>query len=994
MGSENTFVSSNSSKTVFISDKLIDDSLNKLRFILIGRLDLVKLKLFVDEASLRGQWKLKGNCQFIPIGKGFFIIKLDNGEDMKLIYEGFWEVETQILRLKFWEREFKPELQKTSTAFVWVIFPGLCIEYWKEDILMAMGAAIGRPIRIDDATLKKEFGFYASILVEIDLAKAIPNKVWIESKFGKFEQEIKIPKLTKYCNHFKFIGHYVAECRNKRKEYVHNVHKPKQQWRYTPKKNTSLNTGGFDIFYTSQQIDNNIGEVELVTQVLSITGSNEDQNEKNEGFNGNLESPMEFPAISIDKIIDVGSSIPSLNNVVGVIPSSNLEASDEEVTAQLLSNINSEVGKVGEWKEVSDVVEKHDQAFSKIVSKPTKAEPKVKASRSIIKKLHLLGMSKMILHNSNGNLKGNIWLFWHSSVTTPSLISSSKQCITVQVGEVLVNGVHAECLTIDKRILWSELLTVNEMKLSWLVIGDFNVVLTCEEKKRRCGKRRILCDFDKAFYNLTWLEKFEGWCYKVGVRGTSDHGPLLGGVVNVSRPTNIPFKYQSVWTSHPSFLKLIQDSWWQVCEGNPAFCFMHKLKRLKNIPKQWNWEVFGDLELKVKNTEKEVLNAFLESDADPEKIDLLDKLVTARGKYEIASQQYNELMRAKSKVKWVKEGGANTNFFHTTMRMIRTFNHISELENDEDNLFTDVVPSKEEIKSVVFGMDANSAPGPDGFPGCFYIFDWDVIETELVEAVQYYSRSQESITIQTNWIGNFQLVQQGAFIGRLVSTQQGSFIKGRNIQEKIVLASELVNELEIKRRGGNVGLKIDITQAYDSLSWNFLFEVLRRFGFSEVGIQWLWNIFKSTRISVLINGGPCGFFEVGKGLRQGDPLSPILFVLAEEVLSINLTKLVQMGKIQAIVCRGGCQPTHLMFEDDIFIFCNGNKRTLENLLSLLMQYQMSSGQVVNKAKSKCFVSGVSDIRKNEIAEFLQMELSYFPDKYLGVILDPGRVKKN
>ncbi|XP_026428416.1 uncharacterized protein LOC113324313 [Papaver somniferum] len=229
----------------------------------------------------------------------------------------------------------------------------------------------------------------------------------------------------------------------------------------------------------------------------------------------------------------------------------------------------------------------------------------------------------------------------------------------------------------------------------------------------------------------------------------------------------------------------------------------------------------------------------------------------------------------------------------------------------------------------------------------------------------------------------------------MVSSQQGAFIKGRNIHEKIVLSSELVNELDIKRRGGNVVLKIDITQAYDSLSWKFLFEVLRRFGFSEMGINWCLRV-KTVSADfgcmVLVNGGPCGFFGVGRSLRQGDPLSPILFVLAEVVLSRNITKLVQMGKMQSMVNRGGYQPTHLMFSDDIFIFCNGQKKNLKNLMDLLMKYQKSSVQEMNKAKRKCFVGGVPNIIRNAIAQALQIHLSTFSDKYLGVILNPGRVK--
>ncbi|XP_026419633.1 uncharacterized protein LOC113315587 [Papaver somniferum] len=165
--SDNSYVPLNLNPSVFIPDEIIDESVNEWRFSLIGRLDFVKLKISVAETCLRKQWNLIGKCQFIPIGKGFFIIKLENKVDMKFVYEGFWEVESQYLKLRYWERDFKPEQQKSSSAFVWMLFPGLSIEYWKEDILMSMGRAIGRPIQIDSTTLKREIGYYASILVEV-----------------------------------------------------------------------------------------------------------------------------------------------------------------------------------------------------------------------------------------------------------------------------------------------------------------------------------------------------------------------------------------------------------------------------------------------------------------------------------------------------------------------------------------------------------------------------------------------------------------------------------------------------------------------------------------------------------------------------------------------------------------------------------------------------------------------------------------------------------
>ncbi|XP_026378670.1 uncharacterized protein LOC113273117 [Papaver somniferum] len=198
------------SPSLFIPDDIIDDSVKEWEFSLTGRLDLVKLKFKIAEAALRRQWRLKGTIQFIPLGKGYSIIKLDNEEDKLHIVTGKWVVDEQELTLKNWEPNFNPATQKTSSAFVWVNFPGLSIEYWKENIILQMGKAMGRPIKVDETTLNKEAGYYASVQVEMDLAKAIPSKIWVESKYGGIEQSIQIPKLPKYCNHCNVLGHHVA----------------------------------------------------------------------------------------------------------------------------------------------------------------------------------------------------------------------------------------------------------------------------------------------------------------------------------------------------------------------------------------------------------------------------------------------------------------------------------------------------------------------------------------------------------------------------------------------------------------------------------------------------------------------------------------------------------------------------------------------------------------------------------------------------------------
>ncbi|XP_026459071.1 uncharacterized protein LOC113359694 [Papaver somniferum] len=221
---------------------------------------------------------------------------------------------------------------------------------------------------------------------------------------------------------------------------------------------------------------------------------------------------------------------------------------------------------------------------------------------------------------------------------------------------------------------------------------------------------------------------------------------------------------------------------------------------------------------------------------------------------------------------------------------------IPKVINDEDQKNLDVIPEAEEIKNVVFEMDPKSAPGPDGFSGIFYRSCWDIIEHDLVADVQFCWRRRFIPRGMNSSFLVLLLKTQGAkysnhfrptglsnvvfkiftkvitkrmnvLMDKLISPSHVAYIKGRSIHELVLLASELVNEMKVKKRGGNVGIKLDISQAYDSVSWDFLIKVLLKYGFSASWCEWLLILFKSARIYVMVNGGPCGFFSVERGLR-------------------------------------------------------------------------------------------------------------------------------
>lgn len=124
-----------------------------------------------------------------------------------------------------------------------------------------------------------------------------------------------------------------------------------------------------------------------------------------------------------------------------------------------------------------------------------------------------------------------------------------------------------------------------------------------------------------------------------------------------------------------------------------------------------------------------------------------------------------------------------------------------------------------------------------------------------------------------------------ALLPTMISNTQSAFVKGRLLVENVLLATELVqgfNQTNISSRGL---LKVDIRKAFDSVSWQFITQILKSANFSDVFINWIEQCIITTSLSINVNGNLCGYFKGTKGLRQGDLFSSHLFVMAMEVFA-------------------------------------------------------------------------------------------------------------
>ncbi|KAJ9535280.1 hypothetical protein OSB04_un001622 [Centaurea solstitialis] len=324
--------------------------------------------------------------------------------------------------------------------------------------------------------------------------------------------------------------------------------------------------------------------------------------------------------------------------------------------------------------------------------------------------------------------------------------------------------------------------------------------------------------------------------------------------------------------------------------------------------------------------------------------------------------------------------------------------------------------SDREVREAIFDIDDIKAPGPDGFSSCFFKKAWPVVGSEVCAAVRQFfdngkllgevnstvialvpkSKTPKNVAdfrpiaccnVLFKCISKIIVQRMKGSLGGLVDVNQSAFIPNRQISDNILLAQELMRGYHLQRGVKRCAFKIDIQKAYDTVNWSFLEFILMRFGFHPCMVHWIMMCVTSASFSIRVNGEQCGHFRGMRGIRQGDPLSPYLFTLVMEVLTLMVKRKVMNA--DGFKFHPKCEKlgiTHLCFADDLLMFCHGDVESVNVLKSALFEFSEVSGLKPSLGKSTSFLGNVVGRNREEIMRILPFKLGVLPVRYLGVPL--------
>ncbi|GJX27561.1 RNA-directed DNA polymerase, eukaryota [Tanacetum coccineum] len=620
-------------------------------------------------------------------------------------------------------------------------------------------------------------------------------------------------------------------------------------------------------------------------------------------------------------------------------------------------------------------------------------------------------------------LSGGILCVWDPTMFVKSRIVSHDHFVAVEGNwcngnvRVMIITMYAPQDANEKRVLWFRLYSlVSNFQGESILMGDFNVVRAQDERLRSIFNTSLANDFNEFIldmelidlplggYQFTWvnstalkMRKIDRFLITEGLldrihnlsanildKGKPDHRPIfLNEAVEDYGPS--PFHFFHSWMECEEFDELVKKSWEQLCVGDTNLMVLVKKKfqRLKQKIRAWSLD-----KLKKALEDKTALQTKIRDiDARKNMGNVSpDDLVTRRGFIKdlaIITKAENMDLAQRAKIRWEK----SKPFVRERPRMLFAFSKILSAEQKRD---LEETFFREEIKKAVLDCGNEKSSSPDGFTFDFFKKYWELIETDLVGAINHFHKT-----------GKIQKGCNASFITLIPKVNDPVFIKdyhpislirsqykiiGKLLANWIALVVEEIVSMEAFVKGGEKlwFLKLISRRRMIRFVGSFLLEVMEKMGFGNKWCAWIRGCLESSMASVLVNGSPTDEFQVHRGLRQGDPLSPFLFILVMEGLHMVIENAMSAGRLLGIqVGIDNIAVSHLFYADDAVFLREWNNTNINNIVLLLRCFFLSPGLKINLMKCKLMGVGVSTTKVQHMAATIGCEATTLPFVYLG-----------
>ncbi|XP_074306305.1 uncharacterized protein LOC141641547 [Silene latifolia] len=911
---------------------------------------------------------------FLP--NGLFVVRFAKEEHKWLVLaQGMFLFDGKPIILRCWEPNVKITKMSVKTVPIWVKLVGLDLKFWGVKCLEKLASLVGKFVRVDDRTLDKLLLGYAKVMVEVEVDQHFPDRIRFDDENG---QEVTV--LLEYdwlpitCQKCKGIGHSTNMCRGRAKVYMKpangsSIPAPKQVWRKKPDAVVNLDPKEYPVLKSPRQ------------------GGGGPEN-RSEGVITPANTPANIPQISM---FTPARILTRMTRHESRIPGGKDGDFVTSINAELTKGLNSDTKQ----RDVKWYLHQSEVVLFGLLE--TRVKP---GSLNNVANNMCNGWDFVTNHNYHAG--GRIWVLWKNQYVKVDIIEMDSQYIHLKVKDKVGNHIFYATFVygfnkIEERVpLWNALKSwsIND---PWVVLGDFNNVKYSSERvgkpvkdaemlpfqevldecelhdmkttgafftwtNKHPSETRVFSRIDRVVVNTAWLDVWPDYFAHFAPEGSFDHCPCAISCEADNIPRRKPFKFFNMWSRVPDFHDIVKKNWSVYIHGSLMFRVVQKMKLLKPEFKILNRNLFSDVERNAEIAYTILLECQRNLQANPRDLTLMDIEYQAKESYLLLAQARDDYLRQKSKCQWAKDGDTNSAMFHKLLgsNAVTTgfYPHIAEKGPKVENADWDTL--------------------------------WRIIQSDICKAIRDFFLSGQMLKQLNNTnlvlipktenpisvkefrpiaccntlykvISKLLCNRLAAILPNLINSSQSAFIKGRSIMGNILISQDLVRLYTRKSMSPRCMLKVDLRKAYDSIEWKFVHQMLQSLNFPPKFIQWLMNCITTTSYSIVLNGQSHGFFPGKRGLRQGDPLSPLLFTLCMEYLS----RLLNEAYINSVM----------------------------TFMEVFHCFSSASGLQISNEKSDIILNGLTPGVEDDILKYTGFKKGTLPFKYLGVQISHKRLTK-